>query len=119
MKQTDEEQVKTLINRAIELGAEKAKLIDTATIAVGEWIRWKCRYGCRFYDKDAFHAPCAPTADETRKVLQDYNKALLINGSNGVALSQAALKLEYEANDLGYYKSFAIVALPFRASGGT
>ena len=114
-----EDKLQQLLDKALELGAAKAKLIDTSTVVVGDWVRWKCRYGCQFYNKDAFHAPCSPNADETRKVIGEYNKALLINSPNGVSLSLAALKLEYEAGDLGYYKAFAIVAIPFRASGGT
>ena len=42
------------VSRALELGAEKAKIIDTATVAVAEWVRWKCMYGCQFYEKDTY-----------------------------------------------------------------
>ncbi len=31
--------------RALELGAEKAKVIKADTIVVEEWVRWKCMYG--------------------------------------------------------------------------
>gem|GEM_PF-642222 len=54
------------VNKAVELGAEKAKLIDPNTIVVEEWVRWKCMYGCQFYDKDAYHAPFAPDAKSTK-----------------------------------------------------
>ena len=30
---------------AVELGAEQAKIIDTKTVIVTEWVRWKCQYG--------------------------------------------------------------------------
>ena len=32
-----------LLKRAFELGAEKAKIIDTDTIVVEKWVRWKTR----------------------------------------------------------------------------
>jgi predicted metal-binding protein len=101
------------LNRSRELGAEKARLISADTISVGEWVNWKCRYGCKHYGKDAFHPPCAPTAEQTKKLLKEYSKAILMNSSQGVLLSKLALKLEYEAYHMGLYKAFAIVALPF------
>ena len=40
-----------LITKAVELGVDEAKILDSSTVAVGEWVRWKCQYGCPFYDK--------------------------------------------------------------------
>ena len=100
-----------LMQRALELGAEKAKLIDTETVVVGEWVRWKCQYGCPLFEKDPFHPPVAPDAESTKKVLGEYTKAILLNGPNGQTLSEAAVRLEGEAYHRGYYKAFALVAL--------
>lgn len=105
-----------LIRKATVLGVDEAKIIDTSTVAVGEWVQWKCQYGCPFYDKDALHPPLAPGTEETKKVLSEYKKALLLNGSNGPLLSQHAMKIEQEAYSLGLYKAFALLALPFGAS---
>jgi len=102
-----------LIKKAVELGVEEAKIIDSSTISVAEWVRWKCQYGCPFYDKDSLHPPLAPNAEETKKVLQEYDKALLLNGSNGPELSKKAIKIEHEAYTSGFYKAFALIALPF------
>jgi len=102
-----------LITKAVELGVDGAKIIDSGTVAVGEWVRWKCQYGCPFYDKGSLHPPLAPSAEETKKVLKEYDKALLLNGSSGPLLSQLAIKIEHEANALGFYKAFALLALPF------
>lgn len=35
-----------LLQKAVERGVEKVKIIDTKTIVVEEWVRWKCLYGC-------------------------------------------------------------------------
>ncbi|KUO51054.1 MAG: hypothetical protein APF76_16290 [Desulfitibacter sp. BRH_c19] len=101
-----------LVDRAIEMGAEKAAIIKTDTVAVAEWVQWKCRYGCRFYGKDAYHPPHAPTTKEMEKMLKEYSQALLINSSNGTALTKIALAIENEACQMGYYKAFALIALP-------
>ncbi len=100
-----------LLKRALELGAEKAKIIDTETVVVAEWVRWKCQYGCPLFEKDPFHPPVAPDAESTKKVLGEYTKAIFLNGPNGQTLSEAAVKLEGEAYHRGYYKAFALVAL--------
>lgn len=100
-----------LVKRALELGAEKAKIIDTETVVVAEWVRWKCLYGCPLYAKDPFHPPVAPEAESTRKVLGEYTKAILLNGPHGQTLTEAAVKLEGEAYHRGYYKAFALTAL--------
>ena len=57
-----------LVTKTVELGVEGAKIIDSSTVAVGECVRWKCQYGCPFYDKDSLHPPLAPSAEETKRV---------------------------------------------------
>ena len=106
-----EDKMENLLQLALELGAEKAKIIDTETVVVAEWVRWKCLYGCPLYAKDPFHPPVAPDAESSKKVLGEYTKAILLNGPNGQALSEAAVRLEGEAYHRGYYKAFALVAL--------
>ena len=106
------------VNRALELGAQKAKVIDTDTVAVAEWVRWKCMYGCQFYEKDAYHPPFAPDAESTQKVLREYTKAILLHGTVAKAVTEAAVKLEGEAYHRGYYKAFAFAALPVGPGAG-
>jgi len=106
-----EGEMEYLLKRALDLGAEKAKIIDAETVVVAEWVRWKCQYGCPLFEKDRFHPPFAPDAESTKKVLKEYTKAILLNGPNGQTLSEAALKLEGEAYHRGYYKAFALTAL--------
>jgi predicted metal-binding protein len=106
-----EGEMEYLLKRVLELGAEKAKIIDTETVVVAEWVRWKCQYGCPLFEKDPFHPPFAPDAASTKRVLGEYTKAILLNGPNGQTLSEAAVKLEGEAYHRGYYKAFALVAL--------
>ncbi len=104
--------VETLLEEAYELGCEEGKIIDPKTIAVGNWVQWKCRYGCALYDKDECHPPYAPSAEETRKTLKEYSKAILMKGFNGSKLSEITIDLERFAYELGYYKAFALIALP-------
>jgi len=102
-----------IIKMALDLGVERAKIIDTESVVVGDWVRWKCQYGCPLYNKDASHPPLAPTTEEMRNVLKEYNRALFINGFDGPQLSSLAVQIEHELYHRGYYKSFALIALPF------
>lgn len=112
-----EDQMEYLLQRSLELGAEKAKIIDTETVVLAEWVRWKCQYGCPLYEKDPFHPPWAPDAASMAKVIREYTKAILLNGSDGQTLTEAAVRLEGEAYQRGYYKAFALTALV--PGGGT
>jgi len=104
--------IKAALEKAFALGVEKAKVIDTSTVTVEKWVRWKCLYGCPFYNKDAYHPPIAPDINETQLVLGEYSKAILLNSSKGKALSDIAIRLEQEAYHMGFYKAFALTALP-------
>ena len=103
--------MEALLSKALELGAEKAKIIDTGSVVIEERVIWKCQYGCPLYDKDSLHPPCAPGPESAKKVLSEYSTAILLNGPQGKKLSQVALKLEDEAYQAGYYKAFAMIAL--------
>jgi hypothetical protein len=100
-----------LLKRATELGAARAKIIDTDTIVVEKWVRWKCRYGCPMYAKDPYHAPHAPDVKETKEILREYKTAIFLNGPDGKKITEIAVQLEGEAYHMGYYKAFAMTAL--------
>jgi len=104
--------VDDLLARSLTLGAESAKIIDTGTVAVEKWVKWKCKYGCPMYEKDGYHPPATPDLDEVREVLGEYSRAILISGRDGRLLSEVACRLEGEACRSGFYKAFALIALP-------
>ncbi len=114
-----DEKIESLLKRSLELGAEKAKIIDTGSVVVEEWVRWKCLYGCAFHGKDAYHPPCAPAAESTKKMMKEYGKAILMTGPKGKALTEVAVRLEGEAYHMGYYKAFAMTALSSGPAGST
>lgn len=103
--------METLLAKALELGAEKAKAVDPASVVVDEWVVWKCQYGCPLFDRDSLHPPCAPSSERTQKLLRSYSKAILLNGAKGKKLNEVALQLEGEAYEAGCYKAFAMIAL--------
>jgi len=109
--------IEVVLEKAYAIGCEKAKIIDTSTVIIEKWTHWKCLYGCPFYNQDGYHPPFAPSVEETKEVLGEYNKAILLNGPKRKELTNVAVRLEGEAYQIGFYKAFALTALP-SGSGG-
>jgi len=105
------------------------KLISTDKIEVAEWVRWKCRYGCKAYGKHLNCPPYVPSPEETRRLIQCYDKAILarfeaipnadvppyrIHHYLWDAIKElydTMFELERHAFLSGYYKAFAMVGL--------
>ncbi len=65
-----------MIQEALRKGASRAKIILTKNIAVANWNRLQCQFGCQHYGKLHTCPPHSPTTDETAEILADYDKAL-------------------------------------------
>ena len=69
------------IDRLISLADGRGALAEpicTDMVVVSDWVRFKCRYGCKGYAKHFSCPPYAPTPQETRRMLQEYDTALLL-----------------------------------------
>ncbi|MBN1761855.1 MAG: DUF2284 domain-containing protein [Methanomicrobia archaeon] len=105
------------------------KLIATDTIEVEEWVRWKCRYGCKAYGKHLNCPPYVPSVEEAKRLIQCYEKAILArfdaHPNRDVQpshihhflwdaikeLYDTMFELERNAFLSGYYKALALVGL--------
>ena len=52
-----------------------------------------------------------PDTESMKKIIREYDQAILMNGPKGKALTEAVVKLEAESHHMGYYKAFALTAL--------
>lgn len=102
------------IAKAIKLGASKARLISTASVVTGQWVRMKCQYGCDGYGQCLTCPPYACASETTAKMLKEYRRAILIHGNDHTDISAVAVKLERMIFLDGYYKVFAFGAGPCR-----
>jgi len=68
---------KSLMNLASESGMVDPRIIDAKDVVLGEWVQWKCRYGCPDYGHWLKCPPHSPTPAETRTLLKEYKRALL------------------------------------------
>lgn len=55
-----------------------AEPICAEMVVVSEWVRFKCRFGCKGYGKHMTCPPFAPTPEETRRMLREYTSGLLL-----------------------------------------
>jgi predicted metal-binding protein len=120
----------TLLQELSEIHSD-FRLIPAAEIEVAEWVRWKCEYGCRAYGKHLTCPPYTPRPDETRKLIQCYEKALITRFKDVqpdkkvppahihhylwdaiLKMHTTMFELERHAFLSGFYKAFALCALP-------
>jgi predicted metal-binding protein len=63
---------------AINAGATEAIVISARDIVVEDRVALKCRFGCDEYGKRWTCPPVVPTVEEFRRMLNDYQHAILI-----------------------------------------
>jgi predicted metal-binding protein len=63
---------------ALNLGATEARVISAEDIVVENRVVLKCRIGCDDYGKKLTCPPFTPKVDEFRKMLRDYQHAMIV-----------------------------------------
>lgn len=56
----------------------QARPIPAREIVVSQWVRFKCRYGCKGYAKHLGCPPYTPSPNETRAMVSEYATGLLL-----------------------------------------
>ena len=112
--------LKKYCDYALKGGATSVKPIHPSSVVTAPWVRLKCQFGCGGYDHSYCCPPHTPTPEETRKILDAYNRALLFHietlsskdrGKRRNFL-QMLIDLEGEMFKDGYYKAFVFLAGP-------
>lgn len=113
--------LRTIHNDLTKIPAEK--------IAVREWTRFRCRFGCASYGTHFCCPPFVPSIVETRAMVAEYETAVLARfdtatfppGPDGLPLSQREVlgtvqqtiaDLERAAFLAGYYRAFGMGGSP-------
>lgn len=102
-----------IVKKALELGAKKAKVVPAPSIETAPWVRLKCQFGCGGYGSSLMCPPHSPTPDQTRKVIDSYEKAVLFEAGRGEP-TRIAQRLEQELFLEGYYKALGFGCGPCR-----
>ena len=117
--------LKVYCQQALEMGLDGAKIIDPRSVVTAEWVRMKCQFGCTGFGMRHCCPPHTPTPDITRKVLDGYEKAILLHkrlqkneqgkaGMGSKGFNAALVKLEIELFLAGYYKAWTMGSGPCR-----
>jgi predicted metal-binding protein len=77
METTLLEEIDSLKTLAQKKGAAAVE-ISPEDIVVSQWVRFKCRYGCKGYGKHLGCPPYAPSPDDTRRMVDEYSSGLLL-----------------------------------------
>jgi len=107
---------KRIVQMALEFGAKSAKVIPASSVQTGSWVRWKCQFGCGCYGTSLVCPPNSPSPEETRKVLDEYDRAVLFEAARGEP-KRIAVELERELFLAGFYKAMGLGAGPCRLCG--
>jgi len=105
--------------KALELGLDGVKVIDPRSIVTAEWVRMKCQFGCPGFGTSLCCPPHTPTPDVTRKVIDSYEKAILLHrrlkkGERSKGFNETVVRLEIEIFLDGYYKAWSMGSGPCR-----
>jgi predicted metal-binding protein len=88
----------SLVDKAIELGASGAKLMDVDKIVFDPRSFLKCRFGCNRWGK---YWTCPPhlsiSADEFTRAFHKYEKAIIFRAPDPKSSQKVGLALEKEA----------------------
>lgn len=98
---------------AADLGFDRATAIAPRDVVTGSWVAIKCRFGCENFAGNHQCPPQAMAYDETRRMLDEYRIAVLIEGQPpGRRFHEMLLALEKEMFLRGFPKAFVFGAGP-------
>jgi predicted metal-binding protein len=105
--------------KALEMGVDGAKRIDPQSVVTAEWVRMKCQFGCPGFGMSLCCPPRTPTPEVTRKVIDSYQKAILLHrrlekAERSKVLNEMMVRLEIEIFLDGYYKAWSMGSGPCR-----
>jgi predicted metal-binding protein len=120
-----------IIKIAGSFKADSPTIINPAEVVTGEWVRWKCRFGCDGYNSSLVCPPFSPAPEDTRKLLNEYRTGIFfeVQGcdlsfcgthdarkreSGRYDVKEIAVNIERELFLAGFYKAFGLGAGPCR-----
>jgi predicted metal-binding protein len=99
------------IDAVLAAGARRAKTVRAADVVTGDWVRWKCQYGCDGYGSSRMCPPHTPTPEQTRRMLDGYQHGILFEAPRNITKG-IAVKVEREVFLAGYYKALGLGSGP-------
>jgi predicted metal-binding protein len=100
-----------------KFGIDEILSIYTSKIDVFDWVEAKCKFGCDRFGSNYCCPPHTFSPEQTRRLMKEYRKAILIFGKEGAPEEQkkfkeALVEMEKELAKANYHKAFALVPGP-------
>jgi predicted metal-binding protein len=110
---TPAQTLEDLAKIALSMGAIDAEIIDSKSIALADWVRFKCQFGCGAYGQSLTCPPYSPSAEQMRRILSGYSTALLLRlPDESIATHDIVAKLERHIFLAGYHSAIGLPAGP-------
>lgn len=93
-------------------GVKDARVISGKDVETAAWVRLKCQFGCGCYGQCLVCPPFTPSPEQMRKVLDAYNRAILIHCEPEADVKAIVADLERDIFLRGAWKAFALGAGP-------
>ena len=107
------EAIEKFCQDAREWGALDAVVVSPREqVFTATWVRLRCQYGCSEYGLCLTCPPLSPTPETTRKMLDEYQTAILLHANRWKLVREIAQNLELKVFLAGYYKAFAFLCGP-------
>ena len=105
--------IESFCGKARQMGALDAVVVSPPRqVFTATWVRLRCQYGCSEYGQCLTCPPYSSTPETTRRMLDEYQSAILLHGANWKSVREIARGLERTIFLAGFYKAFAFVCGP-------
>ncbi len=110
----DFEKFEFLVKLALENGASVAKIMSSSKVVVEDRVVLKCKVGCNHYGKTLACPPFTPSAEEFRKIVNEYSYVMFMKfKSTAEAESEVLKKLMVAETDPSVSKEIKAKAAKF------
>jgi predicted metal-binding protein len=89
---TSAEKFQFIAKLSLEMGAADAKVIPARKVVVEDRVVLKCKIGCNNYGKTLACPPYTPSAEEFRKIVNEYSYALFMKFKSKATADPEVLK---------------------------
>ncbi len=112
---TPDPEVAIVLKAGKKYGIDEAMIIYTSKVDVRDWVLLRCKYGCENYGKSHSCPPNSISPDETRRIMREYKRAILVAAKTKDIEKQnnfrkALIEMEKALFLKNFYKAFALVA---------
>ncbi|UCG46555.1 MAG: DUF2284 domain-containing protein [Phycisphaerales bacterium] len=91
-------------------GVVDARVVSPSDVETAAWVRLKCRFGCDGYGQCLVCPPFTPEPEQMRKVLDGYQRAVLIHCDRQADVKATVADLERSIFLRGAWKAFGLGA---------